>query len=316
VKNSSTPSIKHSISVVTPVYGCKDCLPELHRRLTQVLSSLVGSFEIIMVNDGCEDGSWDTIQEIGANDSRVKGINLSRNFGQHYAIAAGLEKASGEWVVVMDCDLQDQPEEIEKLYKAVLKGFDIVFAKRTQRQDSIFRRFASKIFYKILGYMTETQQDHAIANFGIYNHQVIVALRNFQERHRFFPAMVRWAGFHSTTIEVDHAIRSIGGSSYNAKKMIRLAIDTIISFSDKPLRLTAKLGLLIVLSAFGFATYVIYLALNNQLIVAGWASIMVSIWLLFGLALLFVGIIGIYISKTFDESKKRPIYIVKETINI
>jgi len=161
------------ISVISPIYGCKECLFELYDRLVKTLSQITENFEIILVNDACPQSSWERIAMLCAKDPRVKGINLSRNFGQHYAITAGLDHATGDWVVVMDCDLQDRPEEIIKLYTKALEGYDIVFGRRAERKDSFIKRFGSMAFNRVLEYFTETKHDNSIANFGIYAHKVV-----------------------------------------------------------------------------------------------------------------------------------------------
>ena len=155
------------ISVVSPIYGCKACLPELYERLVASLSQISPSFEIILVNDACPENSWECIELLCERDSRVKGINLSRNFGQHYAISAGLDHARGEWVVVMDCDLQDQPEEILKFYAKAQEGYDIVFGQRVNRKDSFFKKFGSAAFNPVIEYFTGSRQENTLANLGI-----------------------------------------------------------------------------------------------------------------------------------------------------
>src|ERR1035437_711617 len=209
------------ISIVTPVYGCRTCLVELYLRLTQSLEAINTDYEIIMVNDASPDGAWITIEEIAKKDKRVKGIDLSRNFGQHYAINAGLEKCSGEWVIVMDCDLQDQPEEIYKLYLKAQEGFDVVLAQRQMRQDSFLKVYLSKFFYKTLGYLTDTEQDSTIANFGIYHKKVIQTICSMGDSMRYFPTMVRWVGFKQTAIAIEHASRTEGKSSYNFSRLFK-----------------------------------------------------------------------------------------------
>jgi polyisoprenyl-phosphate glycosyltransferase len=302
------------ISVVTPVYGCKSCLHELYSKLVQTIGTITDNFEIIFVNDNSPDQAWDTIVEIATGDKRVKGINLSRNFGQHYAIHAGLENASGEWVVVMDCDLQDQPEEILKLYSKAQSGFDIVLAQRIERKDTFFKRMFSKAFYSVLGYLTETKQDSSVANFGIYHKKVVAAILSMQDKIKYFPAMVRWVGFKLTAIEVEHQARGAGETSYNLGKLLRMALDIILAFSDKPLRLTVKFGFVISSCAFVAAIIQIIRYFKGDISVAGFTSIIISIWFLGGIMILILGIVGLYIGKTFDRVKDRPVYIVQSVV--
>lgn len=208
-------------SVVTPVYGCKTSLYELYIRLKKPLEIINPDFEIIMVNDGNLDGSWETIVELTKKDNRVKGLNLSRNFGQHNAITAGLAHCTGEWVIVIDCDLQDQPEEIRRLLEKAEEGFDIVLAQRINRRDSLLKKILSKIFYKILSYLTESKQDYRVANYGIYSKKVIKAILDMKDYIRYFPTMVMWVGFRQLTIEVEHSDRVSGKTSYSVKMLFK-----------------------------------------------------------------------------------------------
>jgi polyisoprenyl-phosphate glycosyltransferase len=298
------------ISIVSPVYGCKTCLYELYFRLKETLEKISPDFEIILVNDASPDGAWDTIVELANKDKRVKGIDFSRNFGQHYAITAGLDHCTGEWVVVMDCDLQDQPEEIVNLYNEVLKGYQIVYAQRFQRKDRFFKRIASKLFYKVFSYLTNTYQDPTIANFGIYHKKVIDSIKNMGDSHRYFPTMVRWVGFKCTKIRVAHSERIDGHTSYSFRMLIRLALDNILTFSDKPLRLAVKFGFFISCVALLFAIYNLILFLNNKILVPGYTSLIISVWFLSGLIIMVLGIVGLYIGKTFDTVKRRPKYLI------
>ena len=311
-KNSIINAGHIYISIVIPVYGCRTALIELYIRLKQTLENISEDFEIIMVNDASPDGAWETIVELAQKDKRVKGINLSRNFGQHYAITAGLDHSKGEWVVVMDCDLQDQPEEIKKLYVKAKEDYHIVFAQRISRKDTWLKRTFSKLFYAILGYLTNTIQDPAIANFGIYHKSIIDSICKMGDFHKYFPTMVRWVGFKYTKIPVSHAERNNGQTSYSFKKSIRLAVDIILSFSDKPLRLTVKFGFLISCMAAIFAIYNLILFFENKILVPGYTSLIISVWFLSGLIILVLGVVGLYIGKTFDKVKDRPTYIIMD----
>lgn len=304
------------ISVVIPIYHCETCIDELYRRLKVSIERITDNFEIIMVDDCGDAFSWDQIVTIAHRDDRVKGIKLSRNFGQHRAITAGLDFSTGEWIVVMDCDLQDQPEEIQKLYCKAKEGFDIVFGRRHNRQDRILKRLGSSLFYRILSYMTDTKQDGSIANFGIYHRKAIDSIKSMRESLRYFPVMIRWVGFNHTAINIEHAERYSGQSSYSFKKLANLALDVILAFSDKPLRLTIKLGFSISAISFFCALYIILRVLFGIERVEGWSSLIVSVWFLSGLIIFTLGLVGVYIGKIFDNTKKRPLYIVDKTTGV
>lgn len=300
------------LSIVSPVYRAEKIVPELVERIRKSVLKITDNFEIILVEDCGPDNSWTAIELECKNDTRVKGIKLSRNFGQHYAITAGLDYAKGEWVVVMDCDLQDLPEEIPCLYNKTIEGYDIVLARRYERQDKFLKRLSSKLFYSTLSYLTGTKQDNSIANFGIYHQKVIKAICSMKESIKYFPTMVRWVGFNKTAINVQHAERLEGGSSYNLKRLLNLALDIILAYSDKPLRLTVKSGLIISFSAFVFALITFIRAIFHDIEVSGYASLIISIWLFSGLIIFTLGIMGLYLGKTFEGVKGRPPYIVNK----
>lgn len=305
-----------NISIVSPVYLGQKLVPKLVERIKKSMSIISDNYEIILIDDGSPDNSWEAIQKACENDVYVKGIKLSRNFGQHYAITAGLKSAQGEWIVVMDCDLQDQPEEIGRLLEKTNEGFDIVYAQRKIRQDGFFKILSSKVFYKVFGYLTDTTQDHSIANFGVYHKNVINAVLSMNDYTRYFPTMIQWVGFNSTKVLVEHSPRMEGSSSYSWRKLTKLALDNIIAFSDKPLRLTIKLGF--GLSILSFITGLIYLYQysTGRIKVMGYTSIIVAITFSSGLIISTLGLIGLYLGKTFDQTKQRPTYIVGETVNI
>jgi dolichol-phosphate mannosyltransferase len=304
------------ISVVVPVYGCRECLNELYKRLDQTLNKITNNYEIIFVCDGDPTNSWVIISELAGKDNRVKGLNLSRNFGQHNALTAGLEYSKGEWVVVMDCDLQDQPEEIENFYYKAMEGYDVVLGKRIRRFDGFFKRTSSWLFYRTLSYLTNSKHDCTIANFGIYKNKVIKAVLMMKDSIRYFPTMINWVGFKSVSMEVLHSERSHNKSGYSFKKLLKLATEIILSFSDKPLRLIIKFGLLISLASFLFAIYYLILYINGKVAVTGWTSLIVSIWFLSGIIIFVLGTVGLYVGKTFEKVKQRPIYLISESLNI
>lgn len=303
-------------SVVIPVYKAEGCLDELYLRLRKTLDQLTNNFEIILVNDASPDGSWEKITALYKKDKRVKAINLSRNFGQHYAISAGLDYAKGDYVVVMDCDLQDRPEEIPNLYRKIQSSYDVIFAQREKRNDPLAKRITSKLFYMIYNYFTESSFDNSVANFSISRKVVIDNFRMLREQSRSFPLVISWMGFSIGYQKVRHGRRHTGRSSYTFSKLINLAIDGIISQSNKPLRLSVKVGFLMaVLSIIG-AIAIIILRLTTRIEIEGWASLIVTLFFLAGLFLSNLGILGLYIGKVFDETKKRPLYIIKESYGI
>ena len=302
-----------NISVVTPVYGCSQSLQQLYERLRDTLSTITEEFEIIMVNDASPDNAWETIKELSQKDDRVKGINLSRNFGQHKAISAGLDYARGEWTVVMDCDLQDQPEDIIKLYDKAMEGYDIVFGRRFERKDSFYKKFSSRMFYMVNDYFTENKLDSTIANYSIISRKALDSVLRMKEQNRVYSLFANWVGFKKTEIDIEHAKRPEGKSSYTLYKMINLAIDSIVSQSNKPLRLAIKFGFLLSLFSFLYGAWLIIRYYAFSIEAEGWTSVMVSIYFIGGLMFANMGKLGLYIGKIFDETKDRPIYLVQET---
>jgi glycosyltransferase involved in cell wall biosynthesis len=302
------------ISFVSPVYKAEKILERLVDEIHKVMLLIGTPYEIILVDDRSPDKSWDVMKQLSREFPVVKSIRLSRNFGQHPAIMAGLAHAKGEWVVVLDCDLQDQPKEVLKLYTKAQEGFDIVLAKRKNRQDSFFKKMTSFVFSKIYGFFTDTQYDNEVANFGIYHSKVIASILEISDSIKFFPLFVKFVGYHSTSIIVEHGPREEGNSSYSLSKLISLAFNSIISFSNKPLKLFVKFGLIISLISFLFGLYNVYLTLTHQIEVLGYSSIIVSIWFLSGIVITTIGVTGIYVGKIFDQTKDRPTYLIDEEL--
>jgi len=302
------------LSIVSPVYRAEKIVDKLVSEIIKNVKPISPNFEIILVEDRSPDSSWSVIKKNCELDKRVKGIRLSKNFGQHYAISAGIKAAKGKWVVVMDCDLQDRPEEINKLYKKAQEGYDIVFARRLNRQDNWLKKSFSSIFHSILGFLTGVQQDSSIANFGIYHKKTIKAVNQMGDSMRNFNSMIHWVGFKTCAINVTHGSREEGESSYSFKKGLELAINTMLSFSDRPLRLTVQLGFIISFSSFLLGLIYLARALAGGISVLGYASLIISIWFLSGIIVFILGIIGLYIGKTFEKVKNRPLYIIDEEI--
>ena len=303
-----------TISIVSPVYRAEMIVGKLVSEIQKTVQAMDVTYEIILVDDRSPDNSWQEMKKLSAQFSEVKSIRLSRNFGQHPAIMAGLSIAKGDWIVVMDCDLQDQPKEIIKLYNKALEGYEVVLARRFKRKDSYLKKLSSGVFSKIYGFFTDSNYDNEIANFGIYHKKVIQSVLEMSDHIKFFPLFVTFVGFNSTSIVVEHANRESGESSYSLAKLISLAFNTIISFSNKPLKIFVKFGLFMSLLSVLVGSYYLYEALNSKTVVLGYTSVIVSIWFLSGIIITTIGITGIYIGKIFDQTKNRPDFIIDEIV--
>ncbi len=314
-RNSFSDLLTPLISVVVPVYRGEYFLDDLVARVKSSVQSIGGRLELVLIEDGGPDKSWERLQELQQLHPEVVAAQLSRNFGQHKAITAGLSLTTGDWIVVMDCDLQDRPEEIPNLFRTTTEGWEVVLARRVARQDNFLKRACSRAFSWTLGYLTATRQDPTVANFGIYKRSVIEAVLAMPDSFRCFPVMVRWVGFRTTAIDVEHASRSIGESSYSFSSALNLALDTILAFSDRPLRITLKIGMLLSISACCSAFAIIFMALRGSFTQAGWASIIVSIWFFSGLIISLLGCVGLYVGKAYEQSKNRPIFLIRELLS-
>lgn len=301
-----------TLSIVSPVYRAETLVQPLVDRIRAAVAPLQVPFEIVLVEDGSPDGSWLAIERMAAQYPEVLGVQLSRNFGQHPAITAGLAQARGEWVVVMDCDLQDRPEEIPRLWAAT-KQFDsdYILAQRQFRQDPWYVKLGSKWFYQLLSFLSGAALDPSVANFGIYRSSVINAVLQMPERNRSFPIMVNWAGFRRQYLMVEHAERLSGRSTYSLGKRARLALDIMLAYSDKPLYFAVNLGFVIATVSFVVAVAYLVLAILGRFTVSGFASLMISLWFLSGLMILILGIVGLYLTRVYDGIKGRPLYIVR-----
>ncbi len=305
------------LSIVSPIYNAEKIAVRLVKEITRVAQDITDDYEIILVEDGSPDKSWKVLQEISAANPKVRSIKLSKNFGQHYAITAGLDFAEGEWTVVMDCDLQDRPEEIPRMLAyAKEKDAKIVLGQRKLRNDSKLKVSMSKLFYGVLSYLSGSRWDPTVANFGLYHRDVVSAIKTLREPIRFFPSMVKWVGFHCVKMEVKHQARDEGKSNYNLKKRLKLALDIILANSDKPLRIIVKAGFLISFISSLIGLFYLIKYFSGGIRVMGYTSLMISIWLISGMTFVVLGIIGLYIGKIFESVKHRPIYIVEEKINV
>lgn len=292
------------------MYQASATVEELVRRLHAALQLLSPAYEIILVDDRSTDESWAIITTLAQADARVRGLRLSRNFGQHRAITAGLDHCRGEWVVVLDCDLQDRPEEIPALFASAHQSYDLVLACRTQRRDAWHIRLMSQLFYKVLAYLTGVPQTPEVANFGIYHHRVVAAVLALRENIRYFPTMVRWVGFRTGYLTVEHAPRPTGRSNYTFSRRVQLALDIVLVSSDKPLRLAVQAGALLAAGAFLFVPITLVRYWLGFISQPGYASLIISIWFFSGLLLAVLGLVGLYVGKTFEQVKNRPLYLL------
>ena len=303
------------ISVVVPVYGCKEALPELHRRLVNVLEGMKLTFEIVLVDDCDPQNSWEAIKSLCTLDERVHGIKLSRNFGQIRAITAGLDHCKGDWVVVMDCDLQDRPESISELYEKAQEGYDVVFARRIERKDNALTKFLSKSCYKVYEYFTDGNYDPSLCNFSIARKEVIRQYCSMREHNRGYTVFVKWLGFKQTAIDLKGDERFAGSSSYNLRRKLGMAFELITAQSNKPLRFSVNMGFAV--SALSFVILVVNVLrkIISADVAIGWTSMICSIFFMGGLILAAVGVVGLYVGNIFTEVKHRPLYVVETQLN-
>ena len=304
------------LSVVSPVYRGEKMLSELVERIHKAISPLTDNYEIVLVNDCSPDNSWECISEICKVDKKVKGINLSRNFGQPYAITAGLTYAKGNYIAVIDCDLQNKPEDLPAMYQKALEGYDVVSARRVVREDTFMKRMSSAIFHMVYDFLSGFDTDKAVAEFGIYSRKIVDVYCSIPEYSRSFVELIHTLGFKKTTVDVFHDHRLEGKSSYNLYRLLKLSYDSIISNSNRPLHLAVALGLIMSILSFLMAIYNIFAKFWGLNEVAGYTSTIFSIWFVGGLLLLMMGVLGLYIGKIFDQVKGRPVFIVSDTLNI
>lgn len=304
------------LSIVSPVYRGEKMLDELVRRIHAAISPITKDYEIVLVNDCSPDDSWSKITDICAADKQVKGINLSRNFGQPYAITAGLTYAKGDYVAVIDCDLQNKPEDLPVMYEKALEGYDVVSARRVVREDTFLKRLSSAVFHKAYDFLSGFHTDKAVAEFGIYSQKIVKVYCSIPEYSRSFVELIHTLGFKKTTVDVYHDHRMEGESSYNLHRLLVLSYNSIISNSNRPLYLSVTLGFFMSLLSFLMAVYNIFAKFAGLNEVAGYTSTIFSIWFVGGLLLFMMGILGLYIGKIFDQVKGRPVFIVSETLNL
>lgn len=302
------------ISVVIPMYFEQEVARECHSRLTSVLGQF--DYELIYVNDGSTDDTLPILRDIAKDDARVRVVSFSRNFGHQAAVSAGLAKSRGDAVVIIDADLQDPPEIIPDMVAMWRDGVDVVYAQREQRRgETFFKLLTAKFFYRFLRLMTDIDIPQDTGDFRLMDRAVVDAFAAMGERNRFIRGMVPWLGFTSAPILYQRHERFAGTTKYPLKRMIKLASDGIISFSTKPLQIALGLGVVAIVAALGFILYALISWIVGNA-VPGWAPMMMIISFFGGVQLICIGIMGLYIGRIYEESRARPLYIIKETINI
>jgi dolichol-phosphate mannosyltransferase len=301
------------LSIVAPCFNEERVLPELHRRVSAAASSTVGdSHEILLVNDGSKDHTWDAICELAIRDPHVVGVDLSRNFGHQLAISAGLELARGELVFVLDADLQDPPELLGDMLKLIEQGADVVYGQRRDRKgETWFKRVTAAAFYRLLGRVTDLDIPYDTGDFRLMRRQVVSVLRGMPECHRFVRGMVAWIGFHQVPLSYDRAPRVGGTTKYTLGKMLRFALDALTGFSIVPLKLASVCGFAFGLVAVLMIVYTLFAWAMGRT-VPGWSSLMVLISVLGSAQLLAIGIMGEYLGRLYMQAKQRPNFVIRE----
>lgn len=303
------------LSVVSPEYKGEKMVAELVRRIGESVQTITPDYEIILVNDASPDGTWEEILKACRADKRIKGINLSRNFGQHSAISAGLANAKGDWVVVMDCDLQDRPEEIPALYAKAQEGYDMVRARRVHKQFGFFKKLSSTLYHSAFDWLSGQKTDPAVGNFGIYSAAVVREFNRMPEYARTFETLIRYLGFNQAFLDVEHAARAEGKSSYSLGKLLTVSFNSSIASTNRPLKMAVSLGIGMSVLSLCMALYNVIAKWAGLITLSGYTSTVFSIWFVGGLILFVLGILGLYIGKIFDQTKGRQIYIVKDLVN-
>ena len=306
-------TVSKRLSIVVPCYNEEDCLEELFRRLGDVAGEVAGDdYEIVLVNDGSQDGTWRLIKEAARSDPRVVGIDMSRNYGHQLALSAGLSYCAGERILVIDADLQDPPELLKEMMRLMDEGYDVVYGQRRRRDgETYFKRTSAAMFYRLLARVTDVDIPIDAGDFRLMSRRALDMLLSMPEQHRFIRGMVSWIGYRQIAIPYDRSERYAGVTKYPLKKMVRFAVDAITGFSIQPLRLASQLGL--VLGACGvFLIIYILQAYFRGHVVQGWTSLMAVVVILGSIQMLVLGFLGEYVGRIYIESKRRPLFIVQE----
>jgi len=315
--NNNTSSTAPLLSIVVPLYNEELVIDTMYEKLTSVMAENdILDYEIVMINDGSRDATEMKAKAICSKDEKVKLINFSRNFGHQIAITAGMDKTRGRAVVIIDADLQDPPEVIIEMLKKWKEGYDVVYGVRTKRKgESWFKLATAHLFYRILKKLTSVEIPVDTGDFRLMDRKVVLELSKMKEKARFVRGMVSWVGFKQTKVEYVRSERYAGETKYPFKKMLQFALNGILSFSQTPLKLSSSLGFF----SAGVALCLMFYALASKLLgysVSGWTSVMLAVLFLGGVQLITIGILGEYVGRIYEESKDRPLYVIKEEVNI
>lgn len=303
------------VSVAVPLFNEEHALPRLVRRISDALDRLPGGpHEIVLVNDGSSDGTLARLAELAATDERIVAVSLFRNFGHQAAVSAALEYATGDAVVVMDGDLQDPPEAIPRLVEEHAKGFDVVYVRRIRRKEGRVLRACYFLFYRVLALVAAVRLPVDAGDFALLSRRVVDAMKQCPEHQRYVRGLRTWVGFRQTGVAVERAARQAGRSKYNTWRLLVLALDGLVSFSVVPLRAAAAFGLLAIAGATSYAAYAVYVRLAGGRTPEGFTMIVVIMTFMSGVQLLFLGVIGEYLGRVYDEVKGRPLYLVDRVI--
>lgn len=308
-------SLLPELSIIIPIYNEALNIPTLYGRLKAVMEKLAISYELVFVNDSSKDNSILLIKQFATQDPSVKYIDFSRNFGHQIAVTAGLTMCKGNAVAIIDADLQDPPELIADLYNKMQEGYEVVYAKRRSRKDkSILKKIAYKTFYRILARISQIDIPLDTGDFRILKRCVVDELNGMPEQHKFLRGQIAWLGFNQTYIEYDRDARAAGEPGYSYRKLFRLALDGITSFSNMPLRVATIMGFIVFFISLILIVYTLVSFLFfHDTTPRGWSSIMISVLFLGGIQLLSIGIIGEYISRIQSDVRKRPLYVLRDT---
>jgi len=302
-------------SIVVPVYNEEEVLLEFYRRTTATLQGTKEGYEIVFVNDGSTDNTLSILRELNSRDASIKVINFSRNFGHQIAITAGMDYTVGDSVVIIDADLQDPPEVILRLIEKWKEGFDVVYAVRHERKgETVLKKLTASIFYKLIIKITNVTIPKNVGDFRLIDKKVLIALRSIREHHRFIRGLVSWVGFRQTGVTYVRDKRFAGETKYPLKKMLKFAFDGITSFSFLPLQFAMYAGVFISFFSFICCVYILFLRVCTGKFIPGIAGILVSVLFIGGIQLLFLGLIGEYVGRIYDEIKHRPLYVVQELL--